>query len=144
MGLHFPVKIARVTTVLLVEDDADWRVLLERRLTEEGMRPIGLARGEWTTLAVETHHPDVVVLDLHLGGLDGLEVLELVRRRWPALPVIAMTAFGGRDARELARRRGATGFLEKPFPIAQLVSELTRATKGYNTGADPGRQSTGA
>lgn len=120
---------ARPTTVLLVDDDSAWRVALERWLQGEGMRGIGLGRGEWITSAIETHRPDVVLLDIHLPGLDGLQLLEVVRLRWPHLPVVIMTAFGGAETGELARRCGATGYLEKPFRMGDLMTELARATQ---------------
>jgi DNA-binding NtrC family response regulator len=121
------VNAARATTVLLVDDDGDWRAALEQWLQGEGMRGIGLGRGEWITSAIDTHRPDVVLLDIHLPGLDGLQILELLRLRWPSLPVVVMTAFGGFETGELARRCGATGYLEKPFRMADLMTELARA-----------------
>jgi DNA-binding NtrC family response regulator len=127
VGLVPAVNAARATTVLLVDDDGDWRAALERWLQGEGMRGIGLGRGEWITGAIETHRPDVVLLDIHLPGLDGLQVLEVLRLRWPSLPVVVMTAFGGLETAELARRCGATGYLEKPFRMADLMTELARA-----------------
>jgi len=124
------MNAARMRTVLLVDDDGDWRAALERWLQGEGMRGIGLGRGEWITSAIETHQPDVVLLDIHLPGLDGLQILEVLRLRWPSLPVVIMTAFGGFETGELARRCGATGYLEKPFRMADLMTELARALEG--------------
>jgi two-component system nitrogen regulation response regulator GlnG len=128
-------------TVLIIDDDADLRVLLEHSLKADGIRAIGLARGEWVLLAIDTHHPDVVVLDIQLPGVNGLQVLDQVRHRWPELPVIVMTSFAGPDTREDARRRGATEFLDKPFSIAHLVSDLVRATRGPGAEPDRGYQS---
>jgi DNA-binding NtrC family response regulator len=119
-----------VTTVMIVDDDTAWRGSLERYLSSEGMRGIGLGRAEWIASAIETHRPDAVLLDIHLPGVDGLQALETVRRRWPTLPVIIMTAFGGRETADLAMRCGATGYLDKPFRMADLVGEVRRATGG--------------
>lgn len=96
------VKLARATTVLPVDDDGAWRAVLERVLRSEGMRGIGLDRGDQ---------------------------IAVVRYRWPDLPVIVMTAFGGSETGELARRRGATGYLEKPFRMSELVTEVERTTR---------------
>jgi DNA-binding NtrC family response regulator len=123
------VKLTRATTVLLVDDDGGWRAVLERWLRGEGMRGIGLSRGDQIASAIETHQPDVVLLDIHLHGVDGLQVLEVVRGRWPKLPVIVMTAFGGSETGELARQRGASGYLEKPFRMSDLMSEVERTTR---------------
>jgi DNA-binding NtrC family response regulator len=123
-------------TIMIVDDDSAWRVALERWLRDEGMRGIGLSRAEWIISAIEAHRPDAVLLDIHLPGADGLQALETVRQRWPTLPVIVMTAFGGRETGELARRCGATGYLDKPFRMADLTREVERATAG---GGSPAR-----
>jgi DNA-binding NtrC family response regulator len=117
-------------TVVLVDDDGAWRAALGGWLEAEGMRVIRLARGEWIISALETHRPDLVLLDVHLPGLDGLEVLESVRRRWPTLPVIVMTAFGGPETAELAHRCGATAYLDKPFRLADLSAHIDRLAEG--------------
>jgi DNA-binding NtrC family response regulator len=135
-----PVNPRHGATVLVVDDDAAWRAVLERWLQDEGMRGIGVARGEWVTGAIHTHQPDVVLLDVHLPGIDGLYVLGVVRRHWPTLPVIIMTAFGGRETAELARRCGATGYLDKPFRMTELASELARATGGRDAEANADAQ----
>lgn len=62
-------------------------------------------------------------------GLDRGDQIAVVRYRWPDLPVIVMTAFGGSETGELARRRGATGYLEKPFRMSELVTEVERTTR---------------
>ena len=117
-------------TIMIVDDDSAWRVALERWLRDEGMRGVGLSRGEWITSAIETHRPDAVLLDIHLPGVDGLQVLEIVHQRWPSLPVIVMTAFGGRETGDLARRCGAAGYLDKPFRMADLTQEIQRLISG--------------
>ncbi|HEX9818853.1 MAG TPA: response regulator [Methylomirabilota bacterium] len=121
-------------TVVLVDDDGAWRASLGGWLEAEGMRVIRLARGEWIISALETHRPDLVLLDVHLPGLDGLEVLETVRRRWPTLPIIVMTAFGGPETAELAQRCGATAYLDKPFRLADLTVHIERIAE---RGASP-------
>jgi DNA-binding NtrC family response regulator len=124
------MSLRPVATVLFVDDDSAWRLMLDRWLKAEGLRGIGLARGEWLTHAIERYHPDVLLLDINLPGEDGLEVLENVRRRWPTLPVIVMTAFGGHQTADLARHLGASGYLDKPFPMDHLRAQLTRVTQG--------------
>ncbi|HEU4369048.1 MAG TPA: response regulator [Methylomirabilota bacterium] len=120
------VSACRPLTVVLVDDDGAWRTVLGGWLEGEGMRVIRLARGEWITSAVETHRADVVLLDVHLPGLDGLDVLEALHRRWPALPIIVMTAFGGPDTADLAHRCGATAYLDKPFRMTELMDHMER------------------
>jgi two-component system nitrogen regulation response regulator GlnG len=122
------VNPRQATTILLVDDDSAWRAALERCLQAEGMRGIGLGRAEWITSAIETHQPDAVLLDINLPGIDGLRALETVRHRWPQLPVIIMTAFGGRETGDVVRQSGATAYLEKPFRLSDLIAQIERAT----------------
>jgi len=111
-------------SVIVVDDDTAWLADLETWLAHEGFQVVGISRGEWVLEAVDFHEPDVVVVDLHLPGVDGLQILGQLRRRWPALPVIVMTAFGGADVEERVRRLGATGYLDKPFRLEQLVATI--------------------
>lgn len=113
-------------TVLLVDDDDAWRAVLGGWLEDAGMRVVRLTRGEWVTRAIETHRADAVLLDVHLPGLDGLELLDCIRDRWPTLPVLIMTSFGGADLEAQARRAGATVFLDKPFRMTELMEHLER------------------
>jgi DNA-binding NtrC family response regulator len=114
-------------TLLVVDDDQEWREALKGWLEREGFRAIMLARADWVAQAVELHHPDVVVLDVNLPGTSGLDVLNALERRWPSLPVVIMTAFGGPGVGDAARRLGAAGYLEKPFRMAALVEQIRRA-----------------
>lgn len=131
------MSAAHPTTILFVDDDSAWRVVLDRWFKGAGLRSIGLARGEWITHAIERYQPDVVLLDIQLSGRDGLYVLEDVRRRWPALPVVVMTAFGGKQTADLARHLGASGYLDKPFRMDELTAELMRVTGGSAPGTEP-------
>jgi two-component system C4-dicarboxylate transport response regulator DctD len=119
----------RARTVLVIDDDAAWRSAVKDWLEGDGFRVVGLSRGDWAILAIETHRADVVLLDVQLPGMGGLDVLEFVRLRWPELPVIVTTAFGSADTAHLARRRGATSYLEKPFPMNDLATEVKRVAK---------------
>jgi two-component system, NtrC family, nitrogen regulation response regulator GlnG len=112
--------------LVVVDDDDSWRGLLETWLDREGCRAIMIARAEWVLQAIDQHHPDVVVLDVELPGGNGLDVLASLRRRWPSLPVIVMTAFGNAVVADRARRLRADAYLEKPFRLAALVAEIRR------------------
>jgi DNA-binding response OmpR family regulator len=112
-----------------VDDDAAWRDALRPWLESEGFRVLMLARGESVVSAVELHQPDVVVLDVELPGANGLEVLASLNRRWQALPVVIMTAFGGPAVANAARELGAAAYLEKPFRVLALVDEIRRVAR---------------
>ena len=122
-------------TLLVVDDDPAWRDALKEWLEREGFRAILLARADWVVQAVELHRPDVVVLDVNLPGASGLDVLGALDRRWPALPVVIMTAFGGPGVGAASRRLGAAAYLEKPFRMGTLVDAIRRVAA--SAGPDP-------
>ena len=122
-------------TLLVVDDDPAWRDALKGWLEREGFRAIMLARADWIVPAVDLHRPDAIVLDVNLPGTSGLDVLSALGRRWPALPVVIMTAFGGPGVGDVARRLGAASYIEKPFRMAALVDEIRRVAS--RRGADP-------
>jgi len=119
----WPEQVPAVS-ILVVDYDTAWLADLETWLAHEGFHVVGISRGEWVLEAVDFHEPDVVVVDLQLPGIDGLEILRQLRRRWPSLPVIVMTAFGGAEVEERVRRLGAAGYFDKPFRLDNLVAAL--------------------
>lgn len=130
----------RAPTILIVDDDAAWRLLLEDTLRREGFRVIGESRGDRVMATIDLHRPEVVVLDNQLPGATGLFLLAFLHDRWPDLPVLLMTAFGGPLVAEQAQRVGARRYLDKPFPLADLVGEVRRLTRAREaSGSDDGR-----
>jgi DNA-binding NtrC family response regulator len=111
-------------TVLVVDDDRGWIFALSGWLQREGYHVVSLSAGDHVMDALDVHRVDAMILDVHLAGLDGLEILDQVHDRWPSLPVIVTSAFGGSETGTIARRHGAAGYLEKPFRMADLVSDL--------------------
>jgi DNA-binding response OmpR family regulator len=115
---------AAAVNIIVVDDDTAWLADLETWLSHEGFQVIGISRGEWVLEAVDFHEPDVVLVDLQLPGVDGLDIVGQLRRRRPALPVIVMTAFGGAEVEERVRRLGAAGYFDKPFRLENLVAAI--------------------
>ena len=116
--------------VLVVDDDPGMRAILRAFLMREGFEVAEEPSAEraLAVLAIE-QRPDVVILDNQMPGLKGLEALALVRRRWPELPVMLITAFGGPRVEEQARRLGAVSYIEKPFRVRELIVQLKRFTE---------------
>lgn len=114
--------------VLLIEDEPNIaeaiRFILKRADWEVSIR----SDGAEALPAIETLRPDVLILDLMLPGLSGLEILQRLRARaeWADLPVLMLTARGQSRDREAAQRAGATAFLSKPFANAELCEMLGR------------------
>lgn len=111
--------------VLVVDDNADLRRTL--RLLLDDICPVReAADGEEALQSVQDERPGLVLLDLSMPGLDGLVVLALLRRRYPSLRVIMLTAEQDLSAAERALSGGADFFLTKPFDPALLKDEVIR------------------
>ena len=101
--------------VLVVDDDEEFRATLRRLLTQGG-RPVRLeeaADGEEALGAVANHAPDVVVMDLTMPRMNGVEATRRLKSHWPDLPVIILTAHDDPVYERIARAAGADGFLLK-------------------------------
>jgi two-component system, OmpR family, response regulator TctD len=110
--------------VLLVEDDSTMRSTLERALSRRGMHVDSCGDGARALAAWRAAEPDVVVLDLTLPGMDGLDVLEQARLGGMATPVLILTARGTVGDRVLGLNTGADDYLPKPFDLDELVARL--------------------
>jgi two-component system response regulator MprA len=113
-----------VTTVLVIEDERGLARLLERVLREEDLEPIVELRGDTGLRTALERHPDAVILDLALPGLDGLEVCRQLRARGVHVPVIALTARDTVPDRVLGLDAGADDYLVKPFAVEELLARL--------------------
>ncbi|MBI4638024.1 MAG: sigma-54-dependent Fis family transcriptional regulator [Candidatus Rokubacteria bacterium] len=102
-------------SVLVVDDERNIRALLTRVLTEEQLDVHTVGTGTEGLESAADLDPDVVLLDIRLPDIDGLEVLRALKGRHPETAVIMITAFGQIENAVLAMRSGATDYLEKPF-----------------------------
>jgi DNA-binding NtrC family response regulator len=109
------------TAILIVEDEAKMRRLLELQLGEEGFIVHSAADAEVGLQLLVREKPDLVVTDLRLPGMSGLEFLQAVKRVNAALPVVVMTAYGTVESAVEAMKIGASDFVTKPFSLAELV-----------------------
>jgi two-component system phosphate regulon response regulator OmpR len=107
--------------ILLVDDDPEMRALLRDFLVGAGFRVAEAADTEALLALVPRVGPAAIILDHELPSDWGLEVLPLLRQRHPHVPVIIVTAFGGRQLRATAEQLGAAGYLDKPFRLARLL-----------------------
>jgi len=110
--------------LLLVEDDPSMRATLERALTRRGLLVAACGDGVQALAQWQAASYDVVVLDLNLPGLDGLQVLERGRRAGLATPVLILTARGTVGDRVLGLNAGADDYLPKPFDLDELEARL--------------------
>jgi DNA-binding response OmpR family regulator len=110
--------------ILCVDDEDDICQLLETILTMCGYRPIIATTGH-EALARARAHPDLIILDINLPDLDGVEVCRRIRKADGGVPVLFITAATGRRRRE-ALAAGGSGFLEKPFDVDELLDTIER------------------
>lgn len=115
--------------VLLVDDEAEYVQTLSERLQ---MRDFGTAvafNGEEAMSLAASDEPEVMVLDLRMPGIDGMEVLRRLKRERPEIEVIILTGHGTEKDRELAMELGAFAYLEKPVDIDKLSQTMKDAYK---------------
>ncbi|WP_235965136.1 response regulator transcription factor [Caenimonas soli] len=110
--------------LLLVEDDPSMQATLQRTLSRRGMEVTACADGRLALERWRTGAPDVVLLDLTLPGLDGLQVLEQARRAGMQTPVLILTARGTVGDRVIGLNTGADDYLPKPFDLDELEARL--------------------
>ncbi len=130
------------STILLVEDEMTLRDTLAYRLRGEGYQVITAADGAAAIEAARRAHPDLVLLDLMLPGLDGLEVCKAVRARaeTAATPIIMLTARVEESDKILGLELGADDYITKPFSWpelrARIRSQLRRADQAQSEGGE--------
>jgi two-component system, OmpR family, response regulator TctD len=110
--------------LLLVEDDPAMRTTLQRSLARRGLNVDTCADGPLALLRWPAFAPDVVVLDLTLPGLDGLQVLQHARQRGWDTPVLILTARGTVGDRVTGLNTGADDYLPKPFDLDELEARV--------------------
>jgi two-component system response regulator TctD len=110
--------------LLLIEDDATMRSTLERALSRRGLNVATCDDGATAVARWTAFQPDVVVLDLSLPGLDGLQVLEQARAQGLKAPVLILTARGTVGDRVIGLNAGADDYLPKPFDLDELEARL--------------------
>ena len=113
--------------VLIVDDEPRLRDMLSRSTAEMGYTPASARSAEQAAKMFEHEPFDVMILDLNLPGMDGLEFLRLVHARHPELQVIILTGHGDLEAARQAIRLDAVDFLTKPCLLDDLEVALSRA-----------------
>jgi len=113
--------------VLLVDDEEEFVKALAERLQMRDLNSETVLDGEQALDFVDKKEPDVMVLDLRMPGIDGIEVLKRVKKAYPQIQVIILTGHGTEKDEERARQLGAFDYLEKPVDIDKLVDRMKKA-----------------
>jgi len=113
--------------VLLVDDEEEFVKSLSERLQMRELKPGTAYNGEQALRVVQDEVPDVMILDLKMPGIDGLEVLRRVKKAYPSVQVIILTGHGTEKDEEQAKKLGAFAYLQKPADLDTLVQTVKRA-----------------
>src|SRR5436309_15150511 len=122
---------------LVVDDDADIRDMLAEQLTTHGFEVLTAGNGLEALLHVKRERPAVVVLDLMMPRLGGLETLKRIRAFHPAAKVVVVSGSLDSEVRRQALALGAAGVLEKPVSLADLVAALGQPEPAPRRPAEP-------
>jgi len=117
--------------ILVVDDEQDIRELVAGVLQDEGYETRAAGDSDSALEAIAVRRPSLVLLDVWLQGsrLDGLDLLDEIKRRDPSIPVLVISGHGNIDTAVAAIRRGAVDFIEKPFNADRLLLMVARATE---------------
>ncbi|QYZ66064.1 MAG: nitrogen regulation protein NR(I) [Gammaproteobacteria bacterium (ex Lamellibrachia satsuma)] len=119
--------------VWVIDDDRSIRWVLEKTLQKADMMVTSFETGNGVLDALEAEQPDVIVSDIRMPGIDGLELLEKIQARYPSLPVIIMTAHSDLESAVSAYHMGAFEYLPKPFDVDEAVDQIRRACRQHLT-----------
>jgi len=115
------------TRVLLVDDEEDFVEMLSLRLQEAGEKVSAAYSGKGCLDALGKTHIDVVVLDIKMPGMDGMETLVEIKKRFPLVEVIMLTGHGSAETAVEGMKLGAFDYLMKPAEFEELTAKLQRA-----------------
>ncbi len=113
----------RRSTVLIVDDEQTLRNFMRRNLEARGFRVLTAADGLEALHQFEQHQPDLIILDLLMPRLDGMEVLRRIRSH-DTVPIIVLTALDDEEDKITALEQGADDYLTKPFSVGELLARV--------------------
>jgi DNA-binding NtrC family response regulator len=113
--------------ILVVDDEEDFLESLSERLELRDVKPAIASSGDEALAKMAEEEPEVMVLDLKMPGMDGIEVLKKVKKAYPTTQVVILTGHGTEEARKKAEKIGAFAYLEKPVEMDTLMATLNLA-----------------
>lgn len=112
--------------ILIVDDQFGIRVLLQELFQKEGYQTFQAADGKKALEIVTHQNPDIVLLDIKIPGMDGIEILEQIKAKDVNCRVLIMTAYGELDLIQEALDLGAVAYIAKPFDIMELRDVINK------------------
>jgi DNA-binding NtrC family response regulator len=121
-------RVAMSGKILIIDDETDMLVMLEMLITDKTPHEVVSTNNPFEIEELlSRHNINLVITDLKMPMVDGMEVLEVVKKKDADIPVIVITAFGTLEAAEEAVHRGAYDFITKPFRKEQILVAIERA-----------------
>jgi DNA-binding NtrC family response regulator len=117
------------TKVLLVDDEVEFASALSERLRLRNYDAKAVYHAEDAMPTVMNDRPDVVLLDLKMPGIDGIEVLKAIKKFDPAIEVIILSGQGDREIADEGIRAGAFDYVMKPVDIGEIITKIEQAKK---------------
>lgn len=119
--------MSNTNTVLVVDDDSSIRWVLARALNNAQFKVLSCDSGQQALELINQAQPQLVITDIQMSGMSGLELLETINQQWPDLPVIMITAYADTDLASKTHELGAFDYLPKPFDINHVIKICQRA-----------------
>lgn len=122
--------MAEIIKILVIDDEPGAAALFRDLFLNQGFSAECALTGKEGLEKIEKHKPDVVLLDIRMAEMNGIEVLKLIKEKYPSLVVVMITAYGYDD--ELvnsAIEKGASGYISKNMPIAQILNNFRAVIK---------------
>jgi DNA-binding response OmpR family regulator len=116
--------------VLVIDDEEELVSTLVERMMLRGIEADGAVTAKDALRALQERNVDVVVLDVMMPGMDGLELLRKIKKTYPALQVILLTGRGSEKESEIGLAEGAFDYLIKPIDIEELIERMKQAVSG--------------
>ena len=131
MNQHPPYNPLVPRHVLVVEDESVQRAMLAKTLPDMGYTCETAASGEEALRKLAEKPYTIAMLDLNLPGIQGMELFDQIRDRWPQISVIILTGYGDLDSAKQAIRMDVVDFLTKPCPLGEIERALDHAYRRY-------------
>ena len=118
--------------ILLVDDEVEFGSALAERLRLRGYDAKAVSQAEKALEIIQSAAPDIVLLDFRMPGMDGLEVLKIIKEKNPSVEVIMLTGHGDVQSVEEGMKSGAFDYIIKPVDIGELILKINQAKKKRN------------
>ena len=123
--------------IWIIDDDRSIRWVLEKALEQENLPTSSFENGEMALSQLRIEKPDVIISDVRMPGIDGLELMPKIHEKYPDLPIIIMTAHSDLDSAVNSYQSGAFEYLPKPFDIDEAVALIKRALVHVEENTEP-------